>query len=99
MAGIEMRQVPNECEGAKNYFLRMQRLDEKIARIYAEHHPQVRDAYNRDKQDMKPFKPGDKVWVLRPAPMGRNKMETWWLGPAKVTCRVGNTSYKVTLKP
>ena len=28
-----------------------------------------------------------------------NKLESWWLGPAKVIQRVGESSYKVLLKP
>ena len=92
-------EAPNECEGAKAFFSRMEKLDQKIASIYAERHAQVQAQYNRDKREMPPFKVGDKVWILRPPNVGGNKMETWWLGPALVVQRVGNTSYRVRTKP
>lgn len=91
--------APNEAEDAKSFFKRMQKIDEKVAKVFSERHQQVADLYNKDKRDMQPFKPGDIVWVLRPPSMGGHKMETWWLGPAKVTQRVGKTSYKVLIKP
>ena len=97
-AGIPY-EPPTECEGAKQFFARMQKLDEKIAKLHFDRHQQVKERYNRDKKEMSSFKPDDIVWVLRPPPMGGNKMETWWLGPAKVIQRVGSTSYKVQIKP
>ena len=97
-AGIPY-EAPTECEGAKQYFARMQKLDEKISKLHFERHQKVKNSYNQDKKEMSSFQPGDIVWVLRPPSIGGNKMETWWLGPAKVVQRVGNTSYKVLIKP
>ena len=37
--------------------------------------------------------------ILRAQSQGGNKMDSWWLGPAKVMSRVGEGIYKVLLKP
>ena len=45
------------------------------------------------------FAVNDIVWVLRSQPVSGNKLESWWLGPAKVLKRVGQSSYQVMHKP
>ena len=54
---------------------------------------------NRGRKARDPPKLGDKVWVLRPKGVGGNKISTWWLGPYKVVERVGQSSFKVQIRP
>ena len=39
------------------------------------------------------------MWVQRPRGVTGHKLDTAWLGPAKVLGRVGNSTYRVQLKP
>jgi hypothetical protein len=41
---------------------------------------------------------GDWVWVLRPKSSSVSKVDTWWVGPVKITRRVGAMSYDVDMK-
>ena len=97
-AGIPY-QPPRECENARSFFKRMANLDKKVAESYAQIHKGLMERVNATRVDKKPFSEGDVVWVLRAATPSVNKLESWWLGPAKVIQRVGEGSYKVLLKP
>ena len=97
-AGIPY-QPPRESETAAHFFARMKGVDEKVAEHYQQEHKRQMDAINAKRSEGKTFEEGEKVWILRAQPTGGNKMESWWLGPAKVMARVGKASYKVLLKP
>ena len=49
---------------------------------------------NQSTRMMKPFRPGDKVWYRRPENSGE-KVDTRWLGPVRVSQRVGEASYEI----
>jgi len=40
---------------------------------------------------------GSKVWILRPRPLGANKVLTWWTGPHKVLQQVGERTYTIDM--
>ena len=90
---------PAKCPSAQTFFDRMQEVDEVVAHNFEVVHQAVQAQVNAKRRPRAPFKEGDKVWVLRPRSVGGNKLETWWLGPAKVVQRVGASSYQVIHKP
>ena len=77
----------------------MSQLDKKVAQLYEDILQKQQELVNSKRLEKKPFSEGDVVWVLRAQPPSGNKLESWWLGPAKVIQRVGEGSYKVLLKP
>ena len=45
------------------------------------------------------YHPGDKVWWLRPSSTSVSKLDTLWVGPARVVKRVGELSYQIEVRP
>ena len=86
-----------ECEDAKDFFTRMARLDQKVAKHLNELHKKQTDRYNANKKLGKPFEEGDRVWYRRPENTG-GPVDSRWLGPALVLQRVGLSSYKIRTK-
>ena len=41
------------------------------------------------------FAPNDLVWILRPRPLGTDKVSTMWLGPCKVLQRLSAHTYTI----
>ena len=89
---------PVECENATEFFERINNLDTRIMHEYQRLHDERQRIYNLTRKPKAEFKEGDKVWVLRTRTTA-HKLESWWLGPAKVFRRVGMTSYQVVHKP
>jgi hypothetical protein len=89
---------PGSCPSAQTFFDRIEALDEEIEEYYCKEHEQVQRRVNETRKPRPPFDKGDQVWVLRPKSVKGNKMETWWIGPAKILQRTGNSSYQVEHK-
>ena len=85
-----------ECEDATEFFKRMQELDKKVARVVNERHRKEVEKLNKKHRPHEPFAPGDKVWYRRPENSG-GKMDTRWIGPARVVAREGQESYLIEL--
>ena len=97
-AGIPY-QPPKECENATHFMKIMSEYDKKVATFYQEILANQQALINAKRKEKSSFHEGDVVWVLRAQPPSGNKLESWWLGPAKVIQRVVDSSYKVLLKP
>ena len=92
-------EVERECEGASSFFLRMEALDRQVAaELNCQHEVEAR-RLNAHRPVPTAFKAGDLVWVLRPRTTQVSKLDTWWVGPAKVEQRIGDLSYRVRVKP
>jgi len=77
----------------------MTELDRSIMVHYMNIHGEKAKRYNFSRHPKVPFQEGDLVWVFRSQPVTSQKLESWWLGPAKVSTRVGADSYHVIHKP
>ena len=90
----------HECEDARKFFLRMENLDQEVARILNQAHQEAQNRINASRVKRPPYQAGDWVWVARPvkAPT-TTKLDTRWFGPAKVVKRTGDQSYDVLIKP
>ena len=88
-----------ECEDATRFFNRMADLDIAIANTLNQHHLQIQRKLNSLRQTPRKYKPGDIVWVYRTKDQQGDKLDSKWLGPAKVLDRLGEDSYNVQLKP
>jgi hypothetical protein len=42
------------------------------------------------------FYVGDRVWIMKPKPVGGHKVQTYWTGPTTITSRTGASSFEVT---
>ena len=85
-----------ECEDATDFFNRMRERDEKVAQVINERHKKEMEELNKARRVQKPLVPGDKVWYRRPENTG-GKMDTRWIGPARVVAREGEESYEIEL--
>ena len=90
---------PTICETAENFFNRMKKIDDRVMEEYEAVHLLQEVRSNKGKLEKSVFKEGDKVWVLRPQGGTATKLESWWLGPARVVQRIGERSYQVVHKP
>ena len=97
LAGIPYT-PPTECEDAQRFFQRQRQIDEHVAKRLNDLHAKQFAVANRGKVAQSALSVGDKVWYLRPENSG-TKLDSRWLGPALVTAREGEFSYKVELKP
>ena len=91
-------QPPQECETAQGFFTRMEKIDSEVATKFNKLHMEQQNRVNAKRKSRTPFKVGDRVWALRPPPLQGHKLESWWLGPALILARVGNTSYRIQHK-
>ena len=82
-----------ECETASHFFSRMEEMDQKIAGVLNKTHQSEQERYNRNLSARPAFKEGETVWFLRPKGVGGAKLDSWWIGPCKVTARKGASSY------
>ena len=71
-------------------------LDRKVAEILNEKHRSAAKSINKQRVDPPIFEVGDDVWYLRPENSG-NKLDSRWLGPAKIAGKTGQHSYHVRL--
>ena len=78
----------------------MVQLDQDVAKVLEEEHKQTQRKLNANRKTPKPYKVGDLVWVLRPRTSPQtSKLDSFWMGPAKILARLGESSYNVQVKP
>jgi hypothetical protein len=75
-------------EDAKQFFARMQMMDKKVAEIMKEKHVRFARTANVGRPRHQKYVPGTMVWYRRP-PDSAGKLDSRWLGPAKITKRTG----------
>ncbi len=93
--------VPShECEGARQYFQRMEDVHHHVAKVLNQSHRESQARTNAKRAMRPPYKVGDWVMVARQmgTPAG-SKLDTKWIGPAVVTRHTGEQSYEVQTKP
>ena len=92
-------EIPHECEGATQFFSRVQETDTSIASTLKEIHQAKQSQINANRNKRPSYTPGALVWILRPRSSPQTvKLDTWWMGPAKVLERLGDQSYRVQIK-
>ena len=93
-------EIVQECEGANQFFDRMEDLDRWVAQQLDWVHRMRLRTINANRVAPKTFSVGDWVWVIRPRSSPQTeKLDTCWVGPVKVLKRVGEKSYVVGIKP
>jgi len=90
---------PHVCEEASEFMDRVEELEKSVASMLNHVHEQAQRETNRNRLARSPPQIGSKVWVLRPKGVGGNKISTWWVGPYKLVERVGESSFKVQIRP
>ena len=76
------------------FFARMQKIDEKVAQIVNARHVKFADVENIGRTKHAKYVPGTQVWYRRP-PNSGGKLDTRWLGPARITKRTGEHTYEI----
>ena len=89
---------PRECEDATQFLARMENLDKKISTEMNERNKKIMEWLNQNKNTRNPYKPGDLVWYLRPKHGASTNLDTWWVGPCKITEVSGDNSYQILIK-
>ena len=93
-------EVVHQCEGANQFFDRMEELDNWVAKQLDTLHKQRLRLINAQRKAPTSYSVGDWVWALRPRSSPQTvKLDTRWVGPVKVLKRVGESSYVVGIKP
>ena len=85
-----------ECEDATDFFESMRRIDKTVAQALNERHAKEMERTSKTRRMQPPLAPGDKVCYRRPENTG-GKMDTRWIGPARVVAREGEESYMIEL--
>ena len=88
---------PRECEDAQQFFARMEKLDQTVAKHLKDIHEKQIARLNNQRWGGETFKIGDRVYYRRPENSG-TKLDSRWLGPAIVTAREGENSYLIEIK-
>ena len=86
--------LPKEAYEARDFCEYLRTMRSKAAAILNKKH---KDKAIAQRGVETTFAPGDVVWYLRPPNTG-DKLDSRWLGPAKVIERTGTRSYKVEVK-
>ena len=89
-------EAPKDCEDAQTFLLRMQQVDEQVARLHNEAHEKQARTENLKRPEAEVFQKNQWVWYRRPERSG-DKLDSRWLGPAVVLRRVGENSYEVQI--
>jgi hypothetical protein len=87
-----------ECEDAQQFFRRMSEIDRMVADVLNRTHESHARRINQSRKEMEPLQVGDQVWYKRPENSGE-KLDSRWIGPGVVTCREGERSYLIEIKP
>ena len=83
-----------KSEEAQQFFDRMHQIDEAIAAILNEKHSRLADSINARRPSHPAYTVGATAWYRRPENSG-NKLDSRWLGPAKITKRSSEHDYEV----
>ena len=97
LAGLPWRETV-QSEEVQVFFDRLenQRLEAKRA-MEKEHASRARILPESKRRG--PFKVGERVWVRRPTSAAGVKLDTYWVGPARVMERISSHGYKVQVRP
>ena len=90
--------LPTESEDAVAFFARMEEVDHQVAELLNAKHSAIAERVNAGRKEPPSFDIGEEVMYLRPPDSG-GKLDTRWLGPAKVVAKRGEHSYDVRLEP
>jgi hypothetical protein len=96
-AGIPYR-PPATAEDAVSFFTRQREVDQQVAATMNALHAKQAEALNKRRRELCDFRPGDRVWYLRPPGRTGEKLESYWLGPCEVIERRGEASYLIQLE-
>jgi hypothetical protein len=94
MAGVPY-EPPKVMPDAAAFFKHQREVDWKVAKVLEDIHTKRAEQVNANRREASPFKPGDRVWWLRPRNRTGEKLESYWIGPSIVRQRVGEHSYMV----
>ena len=83
--------VVKECEDSITFMKRMAALHSKLKKDLEDLHSSL----EVKGEEVPTYAPDEKVWVLRPRPMGVEKTATWWIGPCQVVQKLSNHTYKI----
>ena len=81
------------AEDAEEFFQRMEDLGKKIATTMNAMHEAQEAKINSQRKEIHKYNVGDKVWVMRPKPLGGHKIQPWWAGPYPIVGREGEQSF------
>ena len=84
-----------EAPEASTFFDHIAEIDVEVADRLNKAHQKLAERINASRRPKPPFCIGDWVYQLKPKPVGGVKLGTWWLGPARVVARVGESSYQI----
>ena len=97
LAGLPWREAV-ECEEVQAFFDRVEHQRQEARKFMEkEHAGRARQLPENKKRG--PFKVGESVWVRRPTSVAGVKLDTYWIGPAKVMERVSTHGYKIQVRP
>jgi hypothetical protein len=89
---------PTDCEDAQAFFSRMEIMDDQVAKILNAKHARRVQSINAGRHRSKRFEVGTQVWYVRPPKTG-SKLDTRWLGPCRITSRIGENTYVIQVTP
>ena len=90
--------LPTESEDAVAFFARMEELDHHVSDFLNAKHGTIAERVNANRKEHPLFDIGEEVMYLRPPDSG-GKLDSRWLGPAKIVAKRGEHSYDVRLEP
>ena len=94
------REAVRTCEDAQQFLDRMAEVDRLAAEAINRAHEGQMARLNRNRKEREGFQVGDLVWVARPRTgVTGHKLNTAWLGPAKVVQQLSRCTYEVQTKP
>ena len=96
--GIPRQPQPDDPD-AKDWIEQGRHIDRLVADKVRHIHQQRFAAINESCKAKPVYQIGDHVWLLRPRNLGVDKLQSWWLGPCRVTGRRGADSYIIQDKP
>jgi hypothetical protein len=89
-------QPPCEAEDAVAFFAKQQQVDRRVAQILNGLHAKRQERENRNRPPSKTFDLDALVWCRRPEDSG-NKLDSRWIGPARVIAREAEDSYVIRM--
>ena len=98
MGGIP-RMPQRSCPDAAEWIQQGRTIDQLVADKLQAMHEKARARANESRKEKPTYRPKDRVWLLRPRPIGVDKLLSWWIGPCAVVSRQGADSYTIEDKP
>ena len=89
--------ISHSAEDAIEWWTKCREVEDKVFQAMERIHQDMEAAQRRDARSREQYPVGSKVWVLRPRPIGANKVLTWWTGPHKVLQQVGERTYTIDM--